>query len=275
MSKHIDWSALGGGLLQGAGAYFGAQYGQAQPGQTQALDPQSAAWTQLLGLSKIAGFEDTLDAGNAGMLQGYGQSKALTDLLPGVAQQGMKAQLGQIAGAEQGAIQHVLNAQQAQMGQVGQQGASSGFYGNSAQAGVQGQVQANTSQSIADIMAGSGATKAGIIAQGTAATMSGIIGAAQGSQAMGEAFAKASGAKYNLMKDKLNTILATGNSWGIGVEDQKALLVQAGGLTAAGMAYGDGKVAPGQSGGPAYFSEFSKSWVNYAADGGWLDGIWD
>jgi len=271
-----DWGQIAGALAQGAGAYMGAQYGGAQGASANKMSPQAAQWTQMLGLGTIGGFEGELQKGNQALLQGYGNAASMTGALPGMAKQSMKAQLGQVAGAEQGAIQQALKNQQTQLGQVGQQGAASGFYGSSGQAGAQAQVQSNVSQNIANIMAGSAGAKAGIIGSGTSATMTGLITAAQGQQQLGEAHAKASGASYNLMKDKLNTILATGNSWGISTANQKALMLESGGPSAAGMYH------------PAYYNmehlttgAWSKSvyaqglpWYEQGVGSGFFDQIW-
>jgi hypothetical protein len=278
-----DWASVIGSLAQAGGAYFGAQYGQAQPGQVSGLGPKESAWAQLMGLSTIGQFAPTLQAGNQALVQGYGNAAQLQGLLPGLAQQGTQAQLGQVAGAETGAIQHVLKNQQAQLGQVGQQGASQGFYGSSAQQGVQGQVFAQTNQSIADIMAGTASTKANIIGQGVGAQMAGITAAAQGQAALGEAFAKASGAEYNLMKDKLNTILATGNAWGIGDWELRNLQRLGGGLPAAGQNNAAYSFGPGQGFGasPKFQSGDIKTqnwaqafgpWADYAQ--GFLSNLW-
>lgn len=242
-----DWASLIGSGLNATGAYLGAQYGQSTPGQVGNLTPKGAAWTQLLGLQTIDQFgSGALQAGNQGLLAGYGGAQQTAGMLPGIAQGGMQAQLGQMAGAEEGAIQHVLKAQKAQLGNVQQQGAASGFYGNTTQQGAQGQVYANASQNIADIMAGTAQAKAGIIGQGTAATMAGLGQYAQAQQATGEAFARSAGAEYNLMKDRLNTILATGQAWGIGDMEQRNLMRLAGGLPAAGLKQTGGSFKPGE-----------------------------
>jgi hypothetical protein len=248
MAADVDWSALGAGALNAAASYYGAQYGQAQAPQVAKLSGKASAWTQMLGLSTLKGFQPTLEAGNIGMLGGYQKAAGMSGMLPGVAKEGTQQALGQMQGAEQGAIQHALKQQQAQLGGVQQQGAASGFYGGSMQQGAQGQVYSQTSQSIADIMAGTAGAKAGIIQQGAAGTMQGILSAAQGQQALGDAYAKAAGAEYNLMKDKLNTVLATGNAWGVGDTQLRVIQRLSGGITAAAQSTGKGKDFAAQGG---------------------------
>ncbi len=253
-----------GSVINAAGSYLGAQYGQAQAGGTSdKLSSKTSAWAQLLGLSTIGQFKGTMQAANQKLIGGYQGAANAAGQLPGIAQSGMQAQLGQLQGAEQGAISHVLKAQKAQAGGVQQAGTSSGFYGGSTQQGAQAQVQSNTSQSISDIMAGTAGAKAGIIGQGTAAMAAGVAAAGQSQAALGEAYAKAAGGEYNLMKDKLNTILATANSWGIGDWEQKNLMIMAGGLAGAGQTQYKQNITigPGGSFGPETSAAFdSKNW---------------
>ena len=208
---------LGGGLLGGGGAYFGAKE-QADQAQAAAnMSEQAKAWTQLLGMGMLDDAGPEFKKSLEGYLKTMQEATDKTDLLPSVAKQGQQAQLGQLAGAEQGAISHVMRANKQMMGGVGQSAASKGFYGSSIQGGQSNQMQANTNQSIADIMAGFAGQKAGVIGQGTQNVMQGLMGKAAGKQAMAGAQLQAGQQKYGLTTDKLNLLLQTGNQYGVDV----------------------------------------------------------
>lgn len=281
------WLGLAGAAVGGLGSYLGAKEQADSQQEMFNYDQKTAAWTQLLGLGTIGQFGDTLEQGNQAMLGAYGNAAGMTGAMPGVAQGGTQAALGQMKGAETGAIQQVLKSQNAALGQTAQQSAASGF-GGSIQQGQAAQVYSNSSQAIANVMAQTAGAKAGIIQQGVGQTMQGLLAAAQGQQALGQAQQAATQSQYALMKDKLNTILSTGNAWGVGDWEIKAMQHQAGGLHAAGLQKSAYSLGPGEGVessawfkhpyGEGYNAEtqFTGQWADwqeYAS--GFLSGIWD
>ena len=213
--------ALLGGALGGLGGYFGAKEQADQAANAANMSEMAKAWTQLLGMGMLDKAAPDFQQGMAEFLKIMGGASNTLGQLPGVAAKGQQAQLGQVAGAERGAISQVNRSNQQAMGGIGQSAASKGFYGSSIQGGQSNQMQANTNQSIADIMAGAAGQKSNIIGQGTSNQMQGLIGAAQGQQAYAGAKQAQTQANYNLTTDKINMLLATANQFGI---DQGAML---------------------------------------------------
>jgi len=213
------WEALAGGVLGGLGGYFGAKEQTKAAADAARMSEKAKAWTQLLGMGMLEEGAPGYSKGMDDYFKAMQGAAGTLGQLPGMAQQGQQAQMGQLAGAETGAISQVNRANKQMMAGAGQSAASSGFYGSSIQGGQTNQMQANTNQSIADIMAGVAGQKSNVIGQGTQNMMQGLMGQAQGQQAAAQAGLTATQGKYNLTTDKINMLLATANQFNVG--DQK------------------------------------------------------
>lgn len=213
----MDWLGLLGGGLQGLGGYFGGKAQADAAEQAAIMSEMAKSWTQLLGMQELNAGGAEYQKGMQDFLTTMQGATESTDFLPEAAVRGTQRQLGQIAGAESGAINQVQTANQQAMGGIGQNAATRGFYGSSVQGGQTNQMQANTNQSIADIMAGAAQQKSNIIGQGTQNIMGGLAGKAAGRHGLAQGQLGVAGANYGMSQDKVNLLLQTGNSMGVDI----------------------------------------------------------